>query len=203
MRWSTRGWVLAGAGAVVAIDQVTKAWAEVALGDGERIRLLGEFLSLRLVYNAGAALSIGSGYTVILTTVAIVVTGLIIRYARRLTSRWWPVVSDLVLGGAVGNLIDRLSRPPGFAVGHVVDFIDYNGWFVGNVADIAIVGGALAAVCLSLFGIEPVPAQNEQALDTADGVSGEGEQALDTADEVSGEEQAFGEDGPVEDGEGG
>lgn len=206
MRWSTRGRVLAGAGTVVVIDQATKVWAEAALGNGERIGLLGDFLGLRLVYNAGAALSIGSGYTIILTTIAVVVTGLIVRYAQRLTSRWWQVVAALALGGAVGNLIDRLFRPPGFAVGHVVDFIDYNGWFVGNVADIAIVGAALAVVGLSLRGIDPVPASSEQAPedDIDDEVPSEVEQTPDIADKISGgDEQTPGKNGSAARSEGG
>ncbi len=148
--------VLAGAAIVVAVDQATKAWAETALADGRRIDVLGDYLGFRLVYNSGAALSIASGYTLVLTLLAVVVTVAILRYARRITSPWWVAVAALILGGAVGNLIDRLTRPPGFGVGHVVDFIDYNGWFVGNVADIAIVGAALGVLLLSATGREPL-----------------------------------------------
>ena len=69
-------------------------------------------------------------------------------------SRSWAVALGLVLGGAVGNLIDRLLREPGFLRGHVIDFIDYGGYFVGNVADIAIVLAAAGIIILSLGGWE-------------------------------------------------
>ena len=81
-------------------------------------------------------------------------TVIVVRVSKRLGSMWWAVTLGLVLGGAVGNLIDRLARAPGVFRGRVVDFIDYGGMFVGNVADIAIVGAAVAIVGLSLIGLE-------------------------------------------------
>ncbi|WP_368501444.1 signal peptidase II [Actinomyces sp.] len=145
-------WLLAVA--VVLLDQLTKVWATRALADGERVALLGDWLGLVLVRNPGAAFSLASGQTWILTAVAIVVTVVVLRISRRLASIWWSLALGLVLGGAVGNLIDRLVRAPGVFRGHVVDFIDYAGFFVGNVADIAIVGAAGLIVVLSLLGIE-------------------------------------------------
>jgi signal peptidase II len=71
------------------------------------------------------------------------------RYGMQPQSRLRAIALALMLGGATTHLLDRLFRPPGFARGHVVDFIDYNGWFVGNVADIALVGGAILLVLLS------------------------------------------------------
>ena len=124
---------------VVLVDQLTKAWAASALADGHRVALLGDLLGLVLVRNPGAAFSFATGQTWIFTVVAVVVTVIVLRASRRLASRWWAVTLGLVLGGAVGNLIDRLVRSPGVFRGHVVDFIDYGGYFVGNVADIAIV----------------------------------------------------------------
>ena len=79
---------------------------------------------------------------------------IIVRVSRNLASRSWAVALGLVLGGAVGNLIDRLLREPGFLRGHVIDFIDYGGYFVGNVADIAIVLAAAGIIVLSLGGWE-------------------------------------------------
>lgn len=145
-------WVLAVA--VVVIDQLTKAWATRALADGERVAVLGDWLGLVLVRNPGAAFSLASGQTWILTAVAVVVSVVVVRISRRLASTWWSVALGLVLGGAVGNLIDRILRAPGVFRGHVIDFIDYAGFFVGNVADIAIVGAAGLIVVLSLLGIE-------------------------------------------------
>ncbi|ETJ04231.1 signal peptidase II [Actinomyces urogenitalis] len=139
---------------VVLVDQLTKAWAASALADGHRVALLGDLLGLVLVRNPGAAFSFATGQTWIFTVVAVVVTVIVLRASRRLASRWWAVTLGLVLGGAVGNLIDRLVRSPGVFRGHVVDFIDYGGYFVGNVADIAIVVAAAAIVALSVYGLE-------------------------------------------------
>ncbi|PZR55452.1 signal peptidase II [Xylanimonas oleitrophica] len=142
------------AAVVLAADQLTKWWATAALTLGDApVPLVGDLLSLRLIYNPGAALSIATGYTWVLTLVVIGVVVAIVRTIRRLGSRGWAVALGLLLGGAVGNLVDRLAREPGFARGHVVDFIDYAGFFVGNVADIAIVVAAVLMVVLSVRGI--------------------------------------------------
>lgn len=139
---------------VLALDQLTKWWAESTLTEyGDPVSIIGELLQLRLVYNPGAALSIATGMTWVLTIVVVLVVIFILRLMRKLGSRGWAVALGLLLGGAVGNLVDRLVRDPGFARGHVVDFIDYAGFFVGNVADIAIVGAAIWIAVLSLLGI--------------------------------------------------
>ena len=139
---------------VVVVDQATKVWATGALADGHRIGVMGDALGFVLVRNPGAAFSFATGQTWIFSIVAIVVTAIVVRVSKRLGSMWWAVTLGLVLGGAVGNLIDRLARAPGIFRGHVVDFIDYGGLFVGNIADIAIVGAAVAIVGLSLIGLE-------------------------------------------------
>lgn len=139
---------------VVLLDQATKVWALASLEAGHRVALLGRVLGLTLVRNPGAAFSIASGQTWVFSLIAIIVTVVIIRVSQRLASRAWAVALGLVLGGAVGNLIDRLVRSPGFLRGHVIDFIDYAGYFVGNVADIAIVAAAGTIIVLSLGGWE-------------------------------------------------
>ena len=151
-RWIVVLWCLALG--VVVVDQLTKAWAVAALTGSGRIDLLGRWLGLVLVRNPGAAFSFATGQTWVFTAVAVVVTVIVLRVSRRLGSMWWAVTLGLVLGGAVGNLIDRLAREPGIFRGHVVDFIDYGGLFVGNVADIAIVGAAAAIMALSAAGFE-------------------------------------------------
>jgi len=138
---------------VLVIDQVSKVWAENALVAGERTPLLGSLLGLSLVHNAGAALSIATGLTWVLTAVATTVVVVVIRASRRIGSTAWSVALGLLLGGALGNLADRFLREPGIARGHVVDFIAYGNVFVGNVADIAIVGAAGLVVILALRGI--------------------------------------------------
>jgi signal peptidase II len=147
-------WTGVLAALVLAADQLTKWWAEsVLVVNAPTIPVVGDLLGIRLIYNPGAALSIASGYTWILTIVVVVVVVFIIRAIGRIGSRGWAVALGLLLGGAVGNLVDRLAREPGFARGHVVDFIDYAGFFVGNVADIAVVSAAVLIALLSLRGI--------------------------------------------------
>lgn len=134
-------------------DQVTKVLAVGALDPGDRIPLVGSLVQLRLIRNPGAAFSLATGTTWLLTLVAVVVVVVVLRSARRLGSRGWAVALGLLLGGALGNLTDRLVRAPGLARGHVVDFIDYGGLFIGNVADIAIVAAALLVVLMGLRGV--------------------------------------------------
>lgn len=145
--------LLALAVAVLVVDQLTKVWAVQSLTEGVRTPLVGDLLGLTLLYNPGAALSIATGMTWVLTLAAATVSVVILRVANRLGSRGWAVGLGLLLGGALGNLVDRLFREPGFARGHVVDFIAYGELFVGNVADIAIVAAAGLIVLLSLRGI--------------------------------------------------
>lgn len=148
-----RGRVLALAATVLLLDQATKYWAVAALTDAEPVDVLGSLLRLRLVYNPGAAFSLGAGSTWIFalaTALAVIGLGWL---ATRVRSRGWAVALGLMLGGATTHLLDRLFREPGFARGHVVDFIDYAGFFVGNVADIALVSGAVALAALSLADI--------------------------------------------------
>ena len=145
--------LLAGIAVVTyLLDQLTK-WAAVrALTDAEPSNLLGSFLLLELIRNPGAAFSIGTGNTWVLTIIAVVVLVVVIRVSRRLGSSGWAWALGLLLGGALGNLTDRIVREPGLGQGHVVDFLNYNGWFIGNVADIAIVSAAVLIGLLALTG---------------------------------------------------
>ena len=140
---------------VLVADQLTKVWAQSALAVGEAPKpLIGDLIQLRLIYNPGAALSIASGMTWVLTLLSVGVVVFIIFMARKIASTAWAIALGLVLGGAIGNLLDRLFRSPGFPNGHVVDFIDY-GPFIGNVADIAIVVAAVLIGVLAFVGIGP------------------------------------------------
>jgi signal peptidase II len=138
---------------VLVVDQATKAWALSALQPGERTALVGDLLGLTLIRNPGAALSLATGMTWVLTVIAVVVVVVVARASRRIGSRGWAVALGLLLGGAIGNLVDRFFREPGPARGHVVDFIAYGRLFIGNVADIAIVGAAAVIVVLAARGI--------------------------------------------------
>lgn len=141
------------AAGVLVVDQVTKILAVSRLAPGEYLPLLGDLFGLMLVFNPGAAFSLASGSTWIFTIVAVVVAVVIVRVSRRIGSRGWAVALGALLGGNLGNLGDRLFREPGFGVGHVVDFLNYGGLFVGNVADIAIVLAAVGMAILAFLGI--------------------------------------------------
>ena len=146
----TRRWpaLLGIAGLVVAVDQLTKTWALRAL-DGEVIDLVGS-LRLRLVFNTGSAFSIGAGVGPVLAVLGVVIVVVLLRASSTVEGRLARTALGLVLGGAVGNLIDRALRDgDGFLGGAVVDFVDLQWWPVFNVADVAICAGvALLAVTL-------------------------------------------------------
>lgn len=137
--------VLALALAVVAADQGTKLWALSRLAGDRAIALPGGWVELRLISNPGAAFSLGGGATWLFTLTAAAAVAVIPWFVVRSRSRGQAIALGLLWGGAAANLLDRLFRAPGPGVGRVVDFIDYHGWFIGNVADIAIVvsGGIL------------------------------------------------------------
>ena len=138
--------------ALVALisDQFTNFWALSSLSEGQSRPLIGDFLSLQLVRNSGAAFSMGAGSTWIFTIISVVVLGVIIWVLPKITSTSVAAVVGLLAGGAAGNLVDRLVQPPSFGRGHVVDFINYNDYFVGNVADIWIVVAAVSMVIIFL-----------------------------------------------------
>ncbi len=149
----TRLLVLA-AGLVIALDVLTKHLVVQHLEHRDPVRLLGGALLLNVSRNSGAAFSFAQGATILFTVVAVAVIVVIVRTARRLGSSAWAVSLGLLLGGATGNLVDRVFRAPGPGRGAVVDFLDFRVWPVFNLADSAIVVGGLLAVLLSLRGIE-------------------------------------------------
>jgi signal peptidase II len=147
------------AGAVFALDLATKLLVVATVAMGEDIRVLGGAVYLTHARNTGAAFSFAEGATVVFTLIAVVVSVVIVRAARRLFSSGWAVALGLVLGGAVGNLVDRVFREPGFLRGGVVDFIsvfapDGEVYPIFNVADSAIVCGGVLGAVLAFRGIE-------------------------------------------------
>ncbi|WP_019874698.1 signal peptidase II [Sporichthya polymorpha] len=130
---------------VYAADLLTKIWAVERLGDpDESIEIVGDLFQLELTRNPGAAFGIGVSMTIVFTLLSLVVVGVVLRTAGRLGSTGWAVVFGLVLGGALGNLTDRLFRSPGFMRGHVVDFLHLKNWPVFNLADTAFcIAGAI------------------------------------------------------------
>ena len=122
-------------------------------GEGP-INVIGTFVRFTYTENTGAAFSLGTGFTWIFSIIAIVVAVIIIRTSRQLGSIAWAVAFGGLLGGRLGNLLDRITRPPSPGMGSVVDFIAFPNFPVFNVADMAIVGSAALMVLLSIRGIE-------------------------------------------------
>jgi signal peptidase II len=148
------GVLVAVAVLALALDVVSKIIVVARLSDRPPVVLLGGLLTLRETRNSGAAFSIATGLTVVLTLIAIGVVVAIIRTARRLRSLPWAVSLGLLLGGATGNLVDRMLRAPAPLKGHVVDWIELPKWPVFNLADSAIVCGGVLAVVLASRGLQ-------------------------------------------------
>lgn len=139
---------------LLAADIVTKIIAVEVLADREPVELLGGLLTLTETRNPGAAFGLAGGLTVIFTVVAVGVIAAIVRVAPRLRSAGWAVSLGLLLGGAAGNLVDRVLRDPAPFRGAVVDWIELPNWPVFNLADTGICLGGALAVLLSLRGDE-------------------------------------------------
>lgn len=146
--------LLSVAAVVWVLDIITKVIAVRLLTPGQPVSIIGDTVTWTLVRNSGAAFSMATGYTWVLTLVATGVVIGIIWMGRRLVSPWWALGLGMILGGALGNLVDRFFRSPGPLQGHVVDFLSIGWWPVFNVADPAVVGGAILLVVLSLFGFD-------------------------------------------------
>jgi len=146
------GILLAVAVAVLALDIVSKALVVAHLAN-RQIHLLGGFLTLRESRNPGAAFSLGTSLTLMYSAIAVAVIVVILRTSRRIRSLPWAITLGLLLGGATGNLMDRIFRSPGLFRGWVVDWIQVPHWPVFNLADSAIVCGGILAVLLSARGI--------------------------------------------------
>lgn len=145
--------------AVLTLDIVSKAIVAAKLQDHPPVRLLGGAIFLVETRNSGAAFSMGTGATVALTIIALAVVVIILRTARRMRSIGWAVALGLILGGALGNIVDRLFRAPGVGRGHVVDWIslfsdDGSRFAIFNLADSAITCGAVLAAILALRGVD-------------------------------------------------
>lgn len=146
--------LLAGIAVIaLAADVVSKLVVVDKLADRAPVQVVPHLLDLQLTRNSGAAFGLASGLTIVFTVVAAAVVAAIVASARRLRSRGWAVALGLLLGGALGNLADRMFREPGVLRGHVVDWIHLTHWPIFNLADSVIVVGGLLAVLLSVRGI--------------------------------------------------
>jgi signal peptidase II len=138
------------------LDLATKIWAVSSLSYRSNVKVLGSFFQLTLVRNPGAAFSFATGATVLLTIFAIVALVTILYFSPRITSKGWAVVLGLVMGGILGNLVDRIFRDPGLLRGHVIDWMQLPYWPIFNIADSAIVIAALVAMVLTARNIAPI-----------------------------------------------
>lgn len=193
------------AAVVLAADQLTKHLAIENLDPGVPVKIFGDALVFVLVFNPGAAFSLGEGvtwiFTIALAGVAIAIGWLAV---TRIRSRVWAVILGLLLGGVLGNLTDRLFRDPGFPVGHVVDFIN-TPWMmpaIYNVADIFIVCDMILVALLVLVGLN-MDGSRERKAPAED--TREDETILGGGDEVppGGAVAGFGSEFPVADAEAG
>lgn len=160
--------VLVVAAIVLALDQLTKWWALATVSD----RTIDVVWTLRLhvTHNTGAAFSLfaGSGIGPLIALVAVGIVGVLLWQGRFVTSRLGTVALGMVLGGAVGNLIDRVFRGDGVLDGAVVDFIDLQWWPVFNVADAAVVVGSILLVGTFAFGGDGEDAETAPATAPSD-----------------------------------
>ena len=154
-------WLFSAAGVVFALDRLTKVWAEQRL-PGHPVEVIPGVLTFRFATNPGGAFSLGQDAPWFFATATVLVSVLIVATAFRHTSPVTALALGLVLGGALGNLTDRLTRGERFT-GHVVDFIDLQVWPVFNIADAAIVTGAVILAAGSFLG------DRRTAPETADG----------------------------------
>ncbi|MEV0223572.1 signal peptidase II [Streptomyces sp. NPDC050704] len=138
-----------------ALDLISKMIVVAKLEHHEPIEIIGDWLRFEAIRNAGAAFGFGEAFTIIFTMIAAAVIVVIARLARKLYSVPWAIALGLLLGGALGNLTDRIFRSPGVFEGAVVDFIAPKHFAVFNLADSAIVCGGILIVLLSFRGLDP------------------------------------------------
>lgn len=154
---------------VIAVDQFTKDWAQRALGDGDVVDVVWK-LRFNLAYNRGMAFSRGDGLGPVVPVLAIGVVAVLLIAVGRSSSRWFVAAVGLVIGGALGNVVDRLFRGEGWLRGAVVDFVDLQFWPIFNVADMGIVVGGAVLVLTTLFaddeGEGPTTAVESPAADS-------------------------------------
>jgi signal peptidase II len=182
--------LLSVAAVVLALDIITKVVAVKLLTPGQPVSIIGDTVTWTLVRNSGAAFSMATGYTWMLTLIATGVVVGIFWMGRRLVSPWWAIGLGMILGGATGNLVDRFFRSPGPLQGHVVDFLSIGWWPVFNVADPSVVGGAILLVTLSAMGYDFDTVGRRKANDAVEAAGApEGTETPDApAEDVQGDE---------------
>jgi signal peptidase II len=136
-------WLYATAGLTYLVDRLTKLWAERSLAGRPSVTVIPGVLQFNYTTNSGGAFGLGQSASWVFAAATIVVAAAIVVFSFRLWHGPTAVALGLILGGAFGNLTDRAARGDGVLSGRVVDFIDFHVWPVFNLADSAIVIGAL------------------------------------------------------------
>ncbi|GAA1609721.1 hypothetical protein GCM10009789_75120 [Kribbella sancticallisti] len=139
---------------VLGLDQLTKVLALQHLTPGEPVNVIGSLLKFNLIRNPGAAFSLGSDFTPVISAIQIIVAIGVVWLSRKLGSVGWAVAFGFLFGGAVGNITDRIFREPSPFHGHVVDFLQTPHWAIFNVADMAVTSAAILLVIQTLRGIK-------------------------------------------------
>lgn len=148
-----RGWIAVVVLAVGYVaDQLTKRWVETTMAEGQVIDVLPPLLRWHFIRNPGAAFSIGEEHTWVFTLIQAGVAVFVAVLLVRVRSTAWALALGGLLGGVLGNLTDRLLRPPAFGVGHVVDFIALPNFAIFNIADSLIVCSMVGIVLLMFTG---------------------------------------------------
>lgn len=161
------------------LDQLAKQLVLARLEEGVPVRLLGGLLTLRLIFNPGAAFGLGQNSTIVFSIVSILVLlGVVVLLVPRIRHRGWALALGLLIAGVCGNVTDRLLRPPAPLFGHVVDFLQIP-YFpaIFNVADVCVTAAAVTIAVLSIFGRttlsgEPVAAEHGERDEPAESERG-------------------------------
>ena len=139
---------------LITLDQWLKAWAVSELDDGRTIEIFGDYFGLHLVRNPGAAFSMGTSFTEVLTVISAVATVVVAYLMVRVRSTMWAFGLGVLFAGVVGNLLDRLTREPGFGRGHVIDMFALPDFPVFNVADVCINVAAAVILIQAVRGVQ-------------------------------------------------
>lgn len=161
-----RRWIFLLAVLVLSLDQASKSWAVSYLSSRPAIEVLGDLLKFNHTSNSGAAFNIGEDFTLFLTLFAFSVTIALVLFARKVVEMRWAIGFGLLLGGVLGNLLDRIFREPHLLQGHVVDFIQIPRWPIFNIADIAITLSGVWITYLLIRDVQPFATFGDRSHDS-------------------------------------
>ncbi|WP_442860528.1 signal peptidase II [Arthrobacter sp. zg-Y820] len=182
--------MLACAVLALGFDQLTKWWVESTMTLGQVTDVLPPVLRWHYILNPGAAFSIGTDHTWVFTIIMVAVSGFLVYLMLKVRSLSWAIALGLVLGGALGNLTDRLFRAPSFGQGHVVDFIALPNFAIFNIADSCVVSGVILVCLLTLrgTGLDGKRDEPRNSVAVHDGEQGSNARETGTQDTKNGED---------------